>query len=77
MIELLGILSVSAMVTFYALERRSPLFILAFALSCAAASLYAVLIRSWPFAAVEALWSVIALRRWLRMRSEPLRKEDG
>ncbi len=65
--EIFGICAVSMMVLMYALEERSPLFVLGFAAACAAASLYAVLIQSWPFAAVEALWSVIAIRRWLRL----------
>ena len=64
--EIFGICAVSAMVLTYALEERSPLFVLGFAAACIAASLYAVLIQSWPFAAVEALWSIVAVRRWLR-----------
>lgn len=67
--EIFGICAVSAMVILYALEERSPLFVLGFAAACAATSLYAVLIQSWPFAVVEALWSVIAVRRWLRSGS--------
>jgi hypothetical protein len=62
--ELFGFLAAAAMVTMYALERRGRGYVLGFAAACAAAALYAVLIRSWPFAAVEAIWSVIALRRW-------------
>jgi hypothetical protein len=68
-VEIFGLCAVSAMVLMYALEERSPVFILGFAVACAAASLYAVLIQSWPFAVVEALWSVIAVRRWWRLRS--------
>ncbi len=68
-VEIFGIGAVSAMVLLYALEERSPLCVLGFAVACAAASLYAVLIRSWPFAAVEAVWCVIAVRRWLRARA--------
>lgn len=67
-IELFGILAVSVMVVTYALEERSHLYILGFAAACAAASFYAFLIHSWPFAVVEALWSVIAVRRWVRTR---------
>jgi hypothetical protein len=66
--EVFGFLAVSSMVLTYALEQRSHLFVLAFAASCAAASLYAVLIHSWPFAAVEAVWAAVALFRWLRVR---------
>ena len=67
--ELFGIAAVTAMVVTYALEARSPWYVLAFAVACAAASVYAVLIRSWPFAAVEGVWSVVALHRWSRLRS--------
>jgi hypothetical protein len=45
--------------------------VLGFAASCAAASLYAALIHSWPFAAVESVWVVVALRRWARLRPHP------
>ena len=62
--ELFGLLAVTAMVTMYALEKRSRVYVFGFAMSCAAASCYAILIHSWPFAAVEAIWAVIALRRW-------------
>jgi hypothetical protein len=65
--EVFGVLAVTTMVVMYALEKRSHFFVLGFAGACAAASLYAVLIHSWPFAVVEAVWSVIALRRWLRV----------
>jgi hypothetical protein len=67
-VEVFGFLAVAAMVTMYALEHRSSGYVLAFAVSCAAASLYAVLIRAWPFAAVEAVWAVITLHRWFRRR---------
>ena len=67
-IELFGFLAVASMVTMYALEHRSHIYVLGFAVSCAAASLYAVFIHSWPFAAVEALWAIVALRRWERIR---------
>jgi len=70
-IEIFGLCAVSAMMITYALEERSPAFILGFAASCAAAALYASLIASWPFAAVESLWSVVALRRWHRYTSAP------
>ena len=67
-IELFGALAVSLMVLFYALEERSPTFVLLFAGACLASSLYAFAIRSWPFAGVEFLWAGIAARRWLRAR---------
>jgi hypothetical protein len=48
----------------YALERRSAWFILAFAVSCALGSAYGFLQGAWPFGVVEAIWSVVAVRRW-------------
>jgi hypothetical protein len=59
-----GLFAVTAMLIFYALEKRSPWFIVAFALACALASVYGFLQGAWPFGAVEAVWSVVALRRW-------------
>jgi hypothetical protein len=59
-----GLFAVSAMLVFYALEKRSPWFVLAFAAACVLASVYGFLQGAWPFGAVEAIWSVVALRRW-------------
>ena len=66
-IEIFSLVAVIAMVTTYALEQHSPWFVLAFALSCAAAALYAVLIRSLPFAFAEGIWAVVAFLRWQRL----------
>jgi hypothetical protein len=61
-----GALAVTAMLITYALEERSPWFVVAFAAACAASALYGLLIQAWPFAAIEAIWSGVALRRWSR-----------
>jgi hypothetical protein len=52
------------MVLFYALESRSTWFILAFAGACVLGSIYGFLQGSWPFGMVEALWALLAARRW-------------
>jgi len=52
-----GLFAVTAMLVFYALEKRSPWFIFAFALACVLASVYGFLQGAWPFGAVEAVWS--------------------
>lgn len=65
-----GVLSVSAMMLFYAFEDRSPMFILAFAVSCLFASAYGFLQGSWPFGVVEAIWSAVAVRRWSGKRKQ-------
>ena len=67
-VELFGFAAVVAMVVFYACEERAPACVLGFAIACAAASLYAVLIGSWPFALAEGVWALVAGRRWLHAR---------
>ncbi len=56
------------MVLMYALERRGRGFILAFACGCALSSVYGFLAGTWPFGVVEAIWAMIALKRY---RSKP------
>ena len=63
-LTLFGLFAVTAMLVSYALEDRSPWFILAFAASCALGSVYGFLQGAWPFGLVEAIWAVVALRRW-------------
>jgi len=65
-LTLFGLFAVTAMVVCYALEARSRWFILAFALSCVLGSIYGFLQGAWPFGLVEAIWSLIAARRWWR-----------
>lgn len=43
-----GALSVASMLLFYALEERSPWFVLAFAAACLASSAYGFLQGAWP-----------------------------
>jgi hypothetical protein len=59
-----GLVAVSLMLLFYALEHRSSAFVLAFAAACVMASVYGFLQGAWPFGIVEAIWSLVALRRW-------------
>jgi hypothetical protein len=67
-LTLFGLFAVSAMLVCYALEARSPWFVLAFAGSCALGSAYGFLQGAWPFGLVEAIWSAVAFRRWLKAR---------
>jgi hypothetical protein len=64
-----GLAAVSAMLLCYALEDHSPSFILGFAGCCLLAAAYGFLQGAWPFGLVEAVWSVVALRRWQARRS--------
>jgi hypothetical protein len=61
-----GLFAVTAMLICYALEDRGHGFILAFAGACVLGSLYGFMQGAWPFGLVEAVWAVIAARRWWR-----------
>lgn len=63
-LTLFGLFAVTAMLAFYALEERHHLFILGFAVACAAGSVYGFLQGAWPFGIVECIWSFVALKRW-------------
>lgn len=67
-----GLFAVTAMLVCYALEKRSAWFVLAFAVSCALGSAYGFLQGAWPFGVVEAVWSVVAARRWWSARAGPV-----
>jgi len=64
-LNLFGLFAVTAMVVCYALEHYGHWFILGFACSCALGSVYGFLQGAWPFGIVEAIWCVIAARRWV------------
>ena len=68
-LTLFGLFAVTAMLVTYALEQRSPWFILAFAGSCALGSAYGFLQGAWPFGLVEGVWTLVALRRWQRAQN--------
>jgi hypothetical protein len=65
-LTLFGLAAVIAMLVCYALEARSHWFVLAFAGACALGSAYGFLQGAWPFGVVEAIWALVALRRWRR-----------
>ncbi|MEO6858276.1 MAG: hypothetical protein ABI323_06775 [Solirubrobacteraceae bacterium] len=65
MLTVFGACAVTFMVLMYALERRGRTFVLAFALGCALSSAYGFLAGTWPFGVVEAIWALIAVRRYL------------
>jgi hypothetical protein len=63
-LSLFGLFAVTAMLVMYALEERSHWFILGFAAACALGSIYGFMQGAWPFGLVEAVWALVALRRW-------------
>ena len=67
-LTLFGLFAVTMMLFTYGLETRSPWFVLAFAASCLLGSIYGFLQGAWPFGLVEAVWSLVAARRWWLLR---------
>jgi hypothetical protein len=63
-LTLFGLAAVTLMLVFYALEKRSHWFVLAFSGACALGSAYGFLQGAWPFGLVEAIWTLLALKRW-------------
>jgi hypothetical protein len=62
-----GAVVLTFMMVMYALERRHRGFVLAFACGCALSSVYGFLAHTWPFGVVEAVWTLIALRRFAKL----------
>ncbi len=64
MLTAFGATAVTFMILMYALERRHRGYILAFACGCALSSAYGFLAGTWPFGVAEAIWALVALRRF-------------
>ena len=69
-----GLFAVTLMLVTYALEDRSPWFILAFAGACALGSVYGFLQGAWPFGVIEAIWAGVAAWRWVQRTAHDPRK---
>jgi hypothetical protein len=67
-VTLYGVAALTFMMAMYALERRGPRFVAAFAVGCALSSSYGFLSGAWPFGIVEAIWAVIAVGRYRSVR---------
>ena len=66
MVTVFGSVAVGAMMLSYGLEARSRWFVLLFAVASGATSLYSGLVAAYPITVIEAVWSLIALRRFVR-----------
>lgn len=64
MLTAFGVLALTFMMSMYALERRHPGYILAFACGCLLAGAYGFLVGAWPFAVVEVIWAGVAVNRY-------------
>ena len=69
-ITVFGVIALTFMMVMYALERRHPGFVLAFAVGCFLSSTCGFLSGAWPFGAVELVWTVVAARRYLEVRAQ-------
>ena len=65
MVTVFGVVALTFMMCMYALERRDPRFVAAFAVGCLLSSAYGFLAGAWPFGCVELVWSGVALRRFV------------
>ena len=71
MLTVFGTIAVSVMLLAYWQEARSKWLVLAFAGASAATAAYSAVVQAYPIAGVEALWALVALRRfWTRHRAE-------
>jgi hypothetical protein len=66
LLTVFGVTALTFMMVMYAFERRDRRFVLAFACGCALASIYGFLSGAWPFGVVEAIWAIVAVRRFAR-----------
>jgi hypothetical protein len=74
MLTAFGVGALTFMMLMYALERRGPRFVAAFACGCALSSAYGFLAGAWPFGVVEAIWAAIAARRYVQL-ARPLKSD--
>jgi hypothetical protein len=68
-VTIFGVVAVTFMMAMYALERRGAIFVLLFALGCSLSSTYGFLAGTWPFGCVEGVWTFVAIRRYLTLRT--------
>jgi hypothetical protein len=66
-----GAVVLTFMMLMYALERRHRYFVAAFAFGCALSAVYGFLSGAWPFGVVEAIWCLIAIRRFASPARSP------
>jgi hypothetical protein len=64
MLTVFGSMAVGVMFVAYWLEPRSKWFLVAFAAGTAATSLYSALVEAYPITVIEALWTVVAIKRF-------------
>ena len=64
MLTAFGSVAVGLMLMSYWLETRSKWFVLVFAVASGATALYSGLASVYPIMVIEAIWALVALRRF-------------
>ena len=70
-LNLFGAAVLLIMMVFYIMEYRNPVYTLLFGVMCIGSSAYGFLAGTWPFGVIEALWAVVALRKYMKLRIVP------
>ena len=65
MLTLFGFIAASIMMLSYAFESRSKWLILVFAAGSTATAIYSAMVDAYPITVIEAIWSVVAVRKFL------------
>ncbi len=68
-LTIFGLFAVTAMLVCYAMEKRAPWWIAGFGVACWLGSVYGFLQGAWPFGLVEAVWGIVAFRRWIAAKN--------
>ncbi len=76
MVTAYGVTALTFMMVMYALERRGPRYVAAFAIGCALSSGYGFVSGAWPFGVVEGVWTFVAVARFARGRSGGSRRSS-
>lgn len=69
-LNILGAVDLAVMMAFYSLEPKSRIYTLLFGLTCIGSSAYGFLSGTWPFGVIEAVWTLIALRKYVKLGKE-------
>lgn len=71
-VTLFGVIAVALMVLFYALEKKSVIYIFLFGIACILAAIYGFLVGAWPFSIAELIWAGVAFRRWFLQKNSDI-----
>ncbi len=72
MLTLFGSIAVGLMLFSYWRESHSRWYVLLFAVASAATSAYSALVEAYPITGIEALWALVAMRRFIRRSRDEL-----